>query len=68
MGHRGSYTRSPCERCGKSISNAGFAYKSHMRMHVRKGEAKEVYWGRDKNGTFTRFEWVESQDTSEVRG
>lgn len=57
MSRHHNYVRHPCELCGKPVSNAGFGYKSHMRMHVRRGEAREVYAGRDKYGTFTKFEW-----------
>lgn len=48
MTRNGVYTRSPCAICGKSVSNSGRGYVSHMRMHVRRGEAKEhrVYYGK----------------------
>jgi hypothetical protein len=35
------YEREPCPICGNSMSKGGAARTSHMRAHVRKGEAKE---------------------------
>lgn len=39
---RSAYGRGPCWFCGKEISSAGFAWASHMRAHVRRGELVEV--------------------------
>lgn len=36
------FDKSPCIICGKVVSENGFWYTSHMRKHVRNGEAKEV--------------------------
>jgi hypothetical protein len=33
------YDKSGCEICGKLITENGFGYESHMRKHVRLGEA-----------------------------
>lgn len=48
MTRNGVYTRSSCFICGQLISNAGLGYVSHMRKHVRRGEATEhrVYYGK----------------------
>lgn len=35
------FNRSPCKVCERMISNCGMAYASHMRAHVRRGEATE---------------------------
>lgn len=47
------YGISPCKVCNRMISNNGMAYASHMRAHVRKGEATEI--------TFMRFRAVKPQ-------
>jgi hypothetical protein len=36
-----AYGHTPCKFCGKRISTCGLGYVSHMRAHVRRGEAKE---------------------------
>ncbi len=41
MRNKAIYDKSACEICGKSISENGFGYTSHMRKHVRNGEARE---------------------------
>ncbi len=41
MSRRGNSSRVNCELCGQNIGRAGFAYVSHMRAHVRRGEATE---------------------------
>jgi len=41
MSRRGNTSRMNCELCGQNIGACGFSYVSHMRMHVRKGEATE---------------------------
>lgn len=41
----------PCEFCGKRISTNGLGHSSHMRKHVRNGEATETLREfRDTNG------------------
>ena len=32
------FHKTPCPICGKMISNCGFAYTNHDKMHKRKGE------------------------------
>lgn len=32
-----------CKACGRLISNAGFANRKHMDMHLRKGEFDKYY-------------------------
>lgn len=36
------YDYAPCDICGRTISKGGVARTSHMRAHVRRGEAKEL--------------------------
>ncbi len=36
-----TYMKKTCWLCGKEICNTGLAQSSHMRAHVRKGEAVE---------------------------
>ncbi len=50
-----TYGRHTCRICKKDISNNGLAYTNHMRMHVRRGEAKE-YW--DEGLQYRNFEAV----------
>jgi len=47
-----SYVRSPCEICGRKVTNSGRGYVSHLRAHVRRGEAKEirVYYAKHDYG------------------
>lgn len=47
----GVTTRCKCEICGKDIGRAGFAYVSHMRAHVRRGQATEKLQGDWKFGS-----------------
>lgn len=50
---RHSYNAGPCKVCGRMISGAGFARKSHERMHVREGTLIEVWrwsWSGNKLG------------------
>ena len=37
-----TYGRWTCTICGREISNNGLARTSHMRWHVRRGEATEI--------------------------
>lgn len=50
MTRNGVYTKSACEipGCPKRVTNSGRGYVAHMRMHVRRGEAKEskVYYDK----------------------
>lgn len=51
---RHSYNYSPCEICGREMSNAGFAVAAHMQKHVREGlvrVVREPYTLRFDNGT-----------------
>lgn len=41
--------RTRCRICGKAISVAGFAKASHMRKHVRQGEAVERHYKLGKH-------------------
>jgi len=41
MSRRGNSSTAPCEICGEWKGQTGFAYVSHMRKHVRNGEATE---------------------------
>ena len=41
MSNKASYDKSACSICGRQISENGFGYISHMRSHVRRGEAIE---------------------------
>lgn len=36
-----TFDKIPCSICNEAISKGGAAYSSHMRAHVRKGEAQE---------------------------
>lgn len=56
-----SYVRSPCFICGKRTTNSGRGYVAHMRMHVRRGEAKEirVYYAKYDYGY--RYERAETE-------
>lgn len=46
------YNKTKCSICNEEISAGGAAFTSHMRAHVRRGEAKEL---KRKNGlTFMR--------------
>lgn len=38
---RSSYSKRTC-RCGKRVSSAGFAWDSHMQMHLRRGHARLI--------------------------
>lgn len=53
-----TYNIGTCEvpGCGKVLSNAGFARTAHMRVHVRRGEAREVRTGKGRDA-YSRFVW-----------
>ena len=46
-----AYGRAPCFICGKRVSSAGLGHVSHMRAHVRRGEATEEYIGEFPYGS-----------------
>jgi hypothetical protein len=41
MRNKAIYDKSKCSICRQLISENGFGYTSHMRKHVRNGEATE---------------------------
>jgi hypothetical protein len=48
----GKYGRSRCFLCLKMVTNCGLGYVSHMRSHVRRGDAVEKW---SENGNFRIF-------------
>lgn len=57
---RSAYGSRECDYCNRWISNAGFAWASHMRKHVREGlvtERKQInYSNRERAfGVYLRF-------------
>lgn len=57
MSRRITYGFQTCRICKRDITNAGAAYVSHMRKHVREGKALEK--GRNSFG-WIEFEKVET--------
>ena len=48
MGNRKiTYGHQRCEVCGKRITTCGMGFVSHMRAHVRRGEAREHFIERE---------------------
>jgi hypothetical protein len=46
MSDKTTFKKKPCDICSQEISVGGAAYTSHMRAHVRKGEAEEFQQGQ----------------------
>lgn len=71
MTRNGVYTKSSCAvpGCPKRVTNSGRGYVAHMRMHVRRGEAKEskVYYGKYDYGYQYEPIIEESHSASQVR-
>lgn len=42
MAHTTPAYKTNCFICGRQISSSGLGYTSHMRYHVRRGEATEL--------------------------
>lgn len=61
---RSAYGSRLCEYCGRWISNAGWAWTSHMRKHVREGLVTEqnainYSTGQRVFGVYLRFKPTE---------